>query len=203
MINKQRGFTLLELLVALAIFAVIYVVAHGTLAGILSGSQALTAEQQRWQRLDTAFTLMQEDLHFACARRIRDASGFSQPPFTGQQTDTRAVSLPSMEFSRTGIRVLASDRETGDRRLAYRLKDGILYREIWPTLDRKFDATPVDDRLLADVTQFDVRFLGHEGQWLSSWPDYQHQEEIMPVAVEVTLDTKGGDSVKRIFLVNG
>lgn len=202
MINKQRGFTLLELLVSLALFAVIYMVAHATLANILSGSQALTVEQKKWQQLDIVFTLMQEDLNFASSRSIRDASGFPLPPFSGQQTDTRAASSPTMEFSRAGTRVLSTDKETGYRRLAYRLKDGVLYREIWPTLDRKFDAVPVDVRLMADVTRFDVRFLDQDGQWLTAWPDDQHKSEILPIAVEVNLNTRGGDPVKRIFLVN-
>lgn len=203
MIAKQNGFTLLELLVSLAIFAVIYMVAHGTLANIISGSQAVTTEQQKWQQLDLAFTRMQEDLNYASERRVRDAGGFALTAFKGQQTDSRAVAPPTLEFSRTGIRVLSGDRETGDRRIAYRLKDGVLYREVWPTLDRKYDAKPIDDRLLADITRFDVRYLGREGQWLAAWPDYRYPGEVLPVAVDVTINTRDGDPVNRIFLVNG
>jgi general secretion pathway protein J len=203
MIAKQSGFTLLELLVSLAIFAVIYMIAHGTLVNIISGSQAVTAEQEKWQQLDIAFAQMQEDLNFASERRVRDTSGFVLSAFKGQQTDTRAVAPPSLEFSRAGIRVLSGDRETGNRRIAYRLKDGVLYREIWPTLDRKYDAKPIDDRLVADVTRFDVRFLGREGQWLGAWPDNRHPTEILPVAVDITINTRDGDPVNRIFLVNG
>jgi len=201
--RNEKGFTLLELLVSLALFAVIYMVAHGTLANIISGSQVVSAEQKKWQQLDIVFTLMQEDLGFVTDRHIRDVSGFDAPAFIGQQTDSRAVSPPTIEFSRTGIRALSTDRETGNRRIAYRLKDGKLFREIWPTVDRKFDATPIDDLLLVDVTSFDARFLNRDGKWLSSWPDFQHKAEILPVAVDVTLNIKNGDTVNRIFLVNG
>ncbi|MGW8247833.1 MAG: type II secretion system minor pseudopilin GspJ [Acidiferrobacterales bacterium] len=201
--QRDKGFTLLELLVSLALFAVIYMVAHGTLANILSGSQVVSAEQKHWQQLDIAFTLMEEDLGFASERSIRDVQGFTAPPFVGQPTDSRAVSPPTMEFSRAGIRTLATDRETGDRRVAYRLKNGKLVRELWQTLDRNYDTTPVDDQLLADVTEFEVRFLNRDGHWLSSWPDLQHQAEVLPVAVDVTISASNGDSYKRIFLVNG
>jgi general secretion pathway protein J len=201
--RTDNGFTLLELLVSLALFAVIYMVAHGTLANILSGSQVVSTEQNHWQQLDIAFTLIQEDLEFASGRSIRDDQGLSVPGFIGQPTDSRAVSPPTIEFSRAGIRALANDRETGDRRVAYRLKNNKLFREIWPALDRKFDAKPVDDQLLADVMEFEVRFLNRKGQWLSSWPDYRHQEEVLPVAVNVALSTGNGDTYKRIFLVNG
>lgn len=201
--RKEHGFTLLEMLVALALFAVIYLVAHGTLANILSGSEKLSTEQKKWQQLDIAFTLMQEDLGYAIARSVRDTSGFEIPAFVGQQSDTRAVSSPALEFSRSGIRALTTDRETGERRVAYRLKGGSLFRETWPTLDRKFDATPVDDRLLVDVTRFDVRFLNRDGHWLPAWPDIQHRAETTPVAVEITIGTNDGDSFNRIFLVNG
>ena len=201
--RKNQGFTLLEMLVALALFAVIYLVAHGTLSSILSGSEALSTEQRKWQQLDIVFTLLQEDLGYATGRSIRDVSGFKIPAFVGQATDTRAVSLPTLEFSRSGIHVLSTDRETGDRRVAYRFKDGKLFRETWSMLDRKFDATPVDDRLLVDVTQFNARFLNRDGQWLPAWPDLQHRAETTPVAVEISIEVGDGDTFNRIFLVNG
>ena len=200
---RQKGFTLLELLVSLALFSVIYLVAYGTLSTILSGSQALNTEQERWQQLDIVFTLIQEDLGFATDRKIRDTSGYAIPALRGQPTDLRAESLPALEFSRAGIRVLSTDRETGERRVAYRLKDGALYREMWPTLDRKYDAKPVDDRLLNEVNEFDVRFLNREGEWLVSWPDERHQEEILPVAIDVTVTTRDSGEINRKFLVNG
>ena len=194
---------MLELLVSLALFSVIYLVAYGTLSTILSGSQALKTEQERWQQLDVVFTLMQEDLGFATERNIRDTSGYKIPALYGQPTDLRAESLPTLEFSRAGLRVLSTDRETGERRVAYRLKDGALYREMWPTLDRKYDAKPVDDRLLAEVKEFDLRFLNREGEWLVSWPDARHQEEILPVAIDVTITTQEVGEINRKFLVNG
>jgi general secretion pathway protein J len=200
---RQKGFTLLELLVSLAIFSVIYLVAYGTLSTILSGSQALKTEQKRWQQLDVVFTLMQEDLGFATERNIRDTNGYKIPALYGQPTDLRAESLPTLEFSRAGLRVLSADRETGERRVAYRLKDGALYREMWPTLDRKYDAKPVDDRLLTEVKEFDLRFLNREGEWLVSWPDERHQEEILPVAIDVTINTQEDGEINRKFLVNG
>lgn len=203
MISRQKGFTLLEMLVSLALFSVIYMVAYGALSNILNGSQALNAEQEKWQQLDIVFTLMQEDLGFATERKIRDKSGFMSPALRGQPTDSRAESLPTLEFSRAGIRVLSTDKETGIRRVAYRLRDGVLYREMWPTLDRKYDSTPVDDRLLAEVTEFDMRFLNREGEWLTSWPDERHKAEILPVAIDVTINTRKGDEINRKFLVNG
>ena len=194
---------MLELLVSLALFAVIYMVAYGTLSNILSGSRALNAEQEKWQQLDVVFTLMQEDLGFATERQIRDTSGSTTPALLGQPTDLRTEALPTLEFSRAGARVLSTDRETGVRRIAYRLKDGTLYRESWPTLDRKYDAIPVDDRLLTEVTDFNLRFLNRDGEWLASWPDERHQAEILPVAIDVTINTRKGNEFNRIFLVNG
>ena len=74
---------------------------------------------------------------------------------------------------------------------------------MWPTLDRKYDAKPVDDRLLTEVKEFDLRFLNREGEWLVSWPDERHQEEILPVAIDVTINTQEDGEINRKFLVNG
>jgi len=201
--KRVGGFTLLELLVSLAIFTVIFTVAYGTLSNILSGSEALSTEQRRWQRLDTAFQLMQEDLAFASARRIRDIDGRTLPAMTGQPTDIRAVSKPSLEFTRIGLGALAGSRETGSRRIAWRMRDNAVFREIWPTLDRTPVAIPTSARLLAGVEAFEVRFLDQAGQWHASWPDNQAAEQALPVAIEVTISPEKELTLKRVFLVNG
>lgn len=201
--KRAAGFTLLELLVSLAIFTVIFTVAYGTLSNILSGSESLSSEQQRWQRLDTLFQLLQDDLAFADERKIRDVDGQPLPAMIGQPTDTRAVSHPTLEFTRSGLSVLAGSRETGSRRVGWRLKDNAIYRELWPTLDRTAVAEPATARLLTGVESFEVRFLDSGGQWHSVWPDNRMANESLPVAVEVTVSPDKELTVKRIFRVNG
>lgn len=201
--NRNKGFTLLELLISLALFSVIYVVAHGTLSTILSGSQALDDEQRRWRKMDILFTLMQEDLQFANNRKIRGVDGFVLPALIGQATDIRAVSNPTLEFSRSGLHVLAGKTETGSRRVAYRLKENILYREIWQTMDRKYDAKPTTVQVLSDVDQFEARFLAKDGQWLNSWPNSQYSDEVLPQAVDIKVTQKDHVVINRVFHVNG
>lgn len=201
--NRHRGFTLLELLVSLALFAVIYTVAYGTLANILAGSQTLSEEQQRWRQMDVLFTLLQEDLRFASDRKIRDIDGQLRPALVGQATDPRAVSLPSLEFSRSGLRVLEGSGETGSRRIAYRLTEKTVYRETWSSMDRKYDATPVSAPMLSGVSGFEVSFLGKDGQWLDAWPDINLAGPVLPLAVRVSLSPENGETVSRIFHVNG
>ena len=198
-----RGFTLLELLVSLALFAVIYAVAYGTLSNILSGSQSLSEEQQRWRQMDLLFTLLQEDLRFASGRKIRDIDGATLPAMIGQPTDTRAVSSPTLEFSRSGLHVLANGTETGDRRIAYRLRENIVYREVWSSMDRSPVAKPDAMHLLSNVGQLEVRFLNSDGKWLEAWPDSLHPEYALPRAVEINIGKLQQTVISRVFHVNG
>lgn len=202
--RRENGFTLIELVVALALFAVIYVVTFETLSTVLNGSEIVNAEQKRWHDLDMTFLQMKEDLNFANNRQIRDGNGGLLPALMGGPTDSRALSRPTLEISRSGLVALNGNRETGLRRVGYRLKERNLYREIWPVLDRKYDSEPASLLLANDVEDFSVRYLDKNGQWSNEWPRLGSTGSSgLPVAVDVSLTLADDMKINRWFIVNG
>ena len=202
MTRRSSGFTLIELVVSLAIFAVIFVVSYETLGSILDGKSVLDSQRQQWRQLDMAFTQMQDDFRFAALRPTRDLDGTTLPSLVGMATDSRALAAPTLEFTRAGIYTMVTKGETGFRRVAYRLKDSKLYRETWPTLDRKFDAQPTSVLLVTGITSIEFRYLDRHEQWNDLWPTTPDTRFELPLAVDVSLTLADNSRFNRLFLIN-
>jgi len=201
--RRNRGFTLLELLVAIGIFALVSAIAYGSLARFMDDRARLDTEHAFWRGLSLAFSRMEDDLSEARERTIRDTIGFKQPAFRGQPTDTRSTGSPSLEFTRGGVLTFDSGARSDLQRVAYRLTDdGVLKRLVWPVLDQGPQTTPLEQTLLTNVEDFRVRFYGPNGAWLDFWLA-AGVNDILPHGVEITLTLKGRGEFKRLFLVNG
>ena len=71
----SAGFTLLELLVAVAVFAVVGVMAYGGLQAVMSQQQRTNEHAQRLADLQLAYRVMQRDLEQLIDRPIRNEYG--------------------------------------------------------------------------------------------------------------------------------
>jgi general secretion pathway protein J len=200
MVRSLRGFTLLEVLVAIAVFAVFSAMAYGGVSRMLNDRALLEQENQFWRELAITFLRMEDDLRHARERGIRGIGGEPLPPFLGQPTDTRALAEPSLEFTRGGVAVIGDARRSDLQRVAYRLSEGVLYRLTWPVLDRAPLSQPLESVMLDDVDDFQIEFYNRSNTKLNRWP-LPNQTD-MPPAVELTLVIKGRGSYTRLFLVN-
>jgi general secretion pathway protein J len=183
--TRGRGFTLLELLVALAIFSVIAVMAYGGLSTVLN-QRALTEERaERLGMLQKTYLVLQRDLEQAVPRAIRDEFGDRIGPLTG---------TPSFQFTRGGWRNPLDHPRSTLQRVGYLLEDGELTRYAWPVLDRAQDSEPVEQVLAADITDLQVRYLDEQNRWQEQWPKEQrggNPEEPpaeLPKAIELSLE---------------
>ncbi len=200
--KRARGFTLLELMVAIGIFALVSVIAYGSLDRLLQDRQRLDAEHEFWRTLSLTFARLEDDLSQARERSVRDAIGFPQPAFRGQPTDTRATGLPSIEFTRGGVLTFDSGPRSDLQRIAFRLVDGTLKRMVWPVLDQGPDSKPQELTLITHVEEFRVRFFSPAGVWLDQWPG-EGIKDVLPRGVEIKLTLTGRGEFTRLFLING
>lgn len=200
--KNKRGFTLLELLVAIGIFALISAIAYGSLTRLMIDRDRLQSEQAFWRSLSLTFARLEEDLSQARERSVRDVIGFTQPAFRGQPTDTRSTGMPSVEFTRGGVVTLSDGARSDLQRVAYRLVGGKLMRLTWPVLDMGPQTVPFETPLLDHVEEFHVRFYANAGAWLDLWPA-DGIKDILPRGVEVKVTLKGRGEFTRLFLVNG
>jgi len=191
---SEAGFTLVELLVALAIFALISV-AGVTL--LRSGSDTQIAVKNRLEDLSRTNRLsnaLESDLAQAVARPVRDAAGQPVPAFT--QSDS-ATPDALFGFVRGGWSNFDEAPRAGLQRVAYVLDGKALKRVGWPMLDGA--ASGEAATLVDDVSAADVRFRDEAGEWRSDWT--ATDANALPRAVELRLTVDGKPEQKMLFLV--
>jgi general secretion pathway protein J len=191
---SEAGFTLVELLVALAIFALISV-AGVTL--LRSGSDTQIAVKNRLDDLSRTNRLsnaLESDLAQAVARPVRDASGQPVPAFVQSDSATPGALFG---FVRGGWSNFDEAPRAGLQRVTYTLDGQALKRVGWPMLD---GAAPDEAATLVEnVSTAEVRFRDETGEWRSDWT--ATDANALPRAIELRLTIAGKPEQKMLFLV--
>lgn len=204
--RNTRGFTLVELLVALAVFGIMAAMAYGGLTSVIDTREGIDRSLARTQALQTTLFRMQNDLEQTVNRPIRDAYGDPQPAMVGS-ADTGIV------FTRTGwynpLQVPRSDLQ----RVGYRIdEDDNLIRVHWSVLDQAQDSAPVEQTLLENVDTIEWRYLNANREWVDRWPPQsaagslttrQDSDAPLPIAVELRLDTDHWQDIRFLFQIPG
>lgn len=189
--KRAPGFTLIEVLVALALMALVAVLAWRATASLVDGESRLAAESQRWRTLDLVFSRIEADLQQAQPRGIR--VGARREPAWIAASEANGAS--AIIFTRAGAEFAAEPGSAGQR-IGYRVRDGVLEMLYWPALDRDREVEPVAHALLDGVAGFRIDQLGSRG-WLDRWP--ASGEDELPRAVRVRLTLTSGELVERLF----
>ena len=206
---RAAGFTLLEVLVAVGIFALFSAMAYGSLLRILDTRDRLETERDFWRTLSLSLMRIEDDLAQARPRAVRSPDGFTVlPAFHGQAVDSRALGEPSLEFTRGGQVVLGDGARSDMQRVGYQLREGTLSRLVWPALDQPVVSEPRAAPLLEHVEELRVRFYAQPGGWVNAWPassqtGAQPANDKLPLAVELTLKIEGRGEIVRVFQVKG
>jgi len=203
-LTKQTGFTLFELLVAMAVFGVVSYMAYTGLAQILQAREQITITQDRLANIQLAFLNLERDLQHVVKRPIRNSFGDYVGEVVGDELADYRLAI-----TRGGRHVPNDFPMSNLMRVGYVLEDETLYRISWPVLDQAQDTQPRKKRILMNVENVEVRFLSAKGEWETSWDsaetpiDQEQNSQAMgiPRAVAVKITIKDYGAINRMFLM--
>ncbi|MCP4700044.1 MAG: type II secretion system minor pseudopilin GspJ [Gammaproteobacteria bacterium] len=188
---RLSGFTLLELLIALAVFSVLATMAYSGLNTVLEANAQTARQAELLAALQMTFTRLGRDLEQQINRPVRDEFGEVQAALQGISTQ--------MEFTRAGWRNPLGQKRSSLQRVAYYREENTFYRAHWPVLDRVRDSKPAITPLLKEIDEFSLRYLDETLQWHTEWPPLASQKPLRPKAVEVSLSINGWGHLTRLF----
>lgn len=190
--STMRGFTLVEMLLALAILAALSVAAIGVLQNVIRADTLTKEKAQQIQALQQTFSQMAADFNQIVPRRGRnDDALFSAGRFLLGSDDW------AIAFSRSGWpNPMGILPRSEIQSVSYRLRQQQLERLSYDQQDPLTGSRPTTWVLQRDVQAFRLRFYA-SGRWQDRWESAQN----LPQALEVTLTLKGYGDITRLFLV--
>jgi general secretion pathway protein J len=227
-LSHQRGFTLIEVLLAMALTALIGVLAYQGLSSSIAAMESQEAEVTRITDLQTAWRVIGNDLQQAAYREITDEDEETMESFLAGTDDKEIL----MEFTRSGWANPLDQRRSDLQRVRYVFENRQLWRIHWLTLDRLKEPEPVKLLLLDNVESVNAQFFAAKkntregGQWIDHWPEkmsfgeqisktpgqqnpdipagvpqIDDLESAFPLAVKIKIDMDNWGSIERLYLL--
>ena len=191
--RRVAGFTLLEVLVAMSIFAVIGLGATQMLRTMIQTHERIQHKVTSFNEVTQAFSRLERDLSQIVNRPIRGEYGDYRPALTVATGDY------PLEFTRAGWRNPAQRPRSNLQRVAYELSsEGQLLRHFWLVLDRAEDSTVKTQVLLGGIMDWRVNLIGEDGETTDSWP-VDAAAGSLPAGIEMMIETKALGTLRRLY----
>ncbi len=194
MYNNKRGFTLLEILIALFIFSIVSMIMVGALHTVFNSQSNTAKHADAITQLQIAFLLMSHDLEQTINRPVTNAKGIVEGPFIGTHD---SVTFTHAGFANPQGSLLQSTLQ----RTAYSLQNESLVRSLWPVLDQTQKTLPSYRTLLQSVTDLRFEYLDSKGKFQNNWPAEDQKQDIIPRAIRVTITLKNWGTLTQLFLM--
>lgn len=193
---RQQAFTLLEVLIAMGISAVIYVGAYSLLDSVLKTDEVVSEKRLALENTQRALQIMQRDIEQIIPRPIRSSLGEYKNTIEFDSIEQK------LSFTRTGWRNPVGRMRSNMQRVAYYTQDNQFYREHWLALDNVAGVESKENVLLKDVEALSFRFYeASSKQWRSDWNKELGEKESIPLAIELNLKTKQFGELTRVFML--
>ena len=210
--HVNAGFTLVEVLVAMAITALISVVAYGALSSALSGADSVRSAMVRSQEINQTLTLLSRDIRQVVNRSIIDEFDQRAPALSGG-----ALSRYALTLTRAGWHNSTGAPRSTLQRVSWWIEDDVLWRAHFPVLDRTSGTEAIETAMLTEVERFEVRFLPtisdvksdrddviDDRNWRDNWILDVSQPGLelpTPAAIEIVLQLARLGEVRRLYVL--
>lgn len=196
--SEQQGFTLLEVLIAIAIFSVVSLASFTIFDTVLRGDENSKIRSDRQNELQRAFLLMERDFTQIAKRSMRvngeaPSNSFLQTSDDSFLADEQAIAFVRNGWTNPGLLLPRGDMQS----VAYRVVDETLQRLHYNFVDAVVGQEPKIRPLISQVTNLTFEFYDGS-KWQEKWSG-----STLPQAIAIEIETEDYGFIRRQFLVAG
>lgn len=198
--THSKGFTLLEILVAMAIFTLIGIASNTVLSTVLDSDELSTERFEKLQKLQRAMLLIERDMLQAVNRPIRIEGESNEIVLNGGlnafESDADGVGFVRAGWQNPNLMLPRSTLQA----VAYRMQENQLQRIYGNYVDNVIGAEPRIKVLLEDIEDFQIQFYldQQDANGDSKWGDVYTGVKL-PNAIAVEISTVDFGTIRREF----
>lgn len=194
---RQHGFTLLEVLVAIAVFAMLSLSAYQVMNGVQRSDEMSREHNDRLQEIQRAMVMMDNDFRQVVARKVRNQGEESTDKLLLSGEYLLDSASHGILFTRTGWQNPQQMFPRGENvRVGYRIIEDTLERVWFRYPDTVVGTEPLVRPVLADVTKLAFRFYS-ENKWLETW----NKDAALPEGIMVKMTLKDFGEIERVYML--
>lgn len=193
MMKKNKGFTLIEILIALFIFAILSIILMTALRTVINAQSGSENKAQRLRQTQMALLIMSRDIEQMVNRPVVNTSGKDDPAFAGTSQ--------SFSFTHTGF-ANPTDiaRRSSLQRTGYEWRDNQLWRITSPVLDQAPKTKLQQRSLLENVEAVRFEYLDQSNRFFDHWP-LENADQTLPVGIKVTFTISSWGELTQFYLI--
>ena len=192
---------MIEVMIAVAIFAVIAAISYATLSQYIVVREKVSLSYERIQALQRSLLLIERDLRYLTNRPVRDEYGDEEMAFMidnefGLPGELLRFTTAEPDFQNLGLARLI--------RVVWRLEDGELYRDVWTALDRDQGVEPISTLIMDKIDEIEIDAYEWTDDLGLKKMDRSALTGNVPYGLELNLRLDNDQSIRRLFdLANG
>lgn len=195
---KKNGFTLIEVLIAMAIVAIIGVASAQVVSSVIDSDQASQKADKRITLLQRTYQTIQRDMLQMATRSVRVNGGKPQKRYIFAGENVLESDEDGIVFTRKGWRNPAQMFPRSNLQgVGYRVRDGKLERLHFLYPDQAAGVEPEVTTLIEGVTGFKIEYFDNK-KWQKEW-----QKPTLPKGIALAISTEAFGDIRWQFIVPG
>ncbi len=192
--SMQRGFTLLEILIAIAVFSVLSMAAYQVLQGVMTSDKISSEHSEKLKQMQRAMMIIERDMTQMVARTTRNGAEPNGSLLRAGKYVAESES-DGIDFVRLGWSNPQGQLPRSNLvRVAYRIKENNLERLYFLYPDTVSGQEPEVQVLIKDVNSLTLRY------WDKSWQASWTKKDKLPAGIAMEFDFEAYGVISRLFL---
>lgn len=194
--HQQKGFTLIELMVAIMIFAIISIISYRAISSLVTTKRVVTDAQEKWGGIARAVNKISGAWDRAIPLAARDENGVLIPAMMGKNKLSGNFDS-QIELTVSGYIGDPIYGAMPPKRIGFRFVNGKLYMVTWPFMNRVPGNQPQINLLLENVDTFSAGYYYPDKQWRDTWPLDNSNFTNLPPGFKIYIKMNSGEEINR------